>query len=75
MDLGAWGFIQFPLYVIVGEKSAEARDCKVTGFAAAAFTKLMELCFEKGIRKAGGGGRVVHFTSLCSCRINVDPPK
>ena len=44
------------LDVIVGDKSAVARDCKVTGFAAAVFTKLMKLCFEKGIRKAGGGG-------------------
>ena len=41
VDLGAWDCIQFPLYVIVGEKSAVARDCKLmesklTGFPAAA---------------------------------------
>lgn len=57
VDLGAWGFIQFPLYVIVGEKSAVARDCKVTGFAAAAFTKLMELCLKKESERRGGGGK------------------
>lgn len=41
MDLGACDCIQFPLYVIVGEKSAVASDCKLiagklTGFPAAA---------------------------------------
>ena len=41
MDLGTCDCIQFPLYVIVGEKSAAASDCKLmasklTGFPAAA---------------------------------------
>ena len=55
VDLGAWDCIQFPLYVIVGEKSAVARDCKLmesklTGFPAAA----LRLYF-------GGKGGVFYF--------------
>ena len=55
VDLGTWDCIQFPLYVIVGEKSAVASDCKLmasklTGFPAAAF----RLYF-------GGKGGVFYF--------------
>ena len=43
------------------QKSAVASDCKLmesklTGFPAAALTKLRGLCFEKGISSWGGGG-------------------
>ena len=56
MDLGECDCIQFPLYVIVGEKSAVASDCKLmasklSGFFAA----VLRLYF---------GGRVVYFISL-----------
>ena len=55
VDLGSWDCIQFPLYVIVGEKSAVASGCKLmesklTGFPAAA----LRLYF-------GGKGGVFHF--------------
>ena len=55
VDLGAWDCIQFPLYVIVGEKSAVASDrklvaSKLTGFPAAA----LRLYF-------GGKGGVFYF--------------
>ena len=55
------------------QKSAVASDCKLmesklTGFPAAALTKLRGLCFEKGISSWGGGGGGkgggVNFTSL-----------
>ena len=56
MDLEAWNCIQFPLYVIVGEKSAVTSDCKLmasklTGFPAAA----LRLYF-------GGKGGVFYFS-------------
>ena len=55
VDLGSWDCIQFPLYVIVGEKSAVASGCKLmesklTGFPAAA----LRLYF-------GGKGGVFYF--------------